>query len=62
MGFILSFCAIAGDLFESAVKRAAGVKDSGRIFPGHGGALDRVDSLLFAIPAYFYACQLLLGA
>mmetsp|Transcript_65678 Transcript_65678/g.148212 ORF Transcript_65678/g.148212 Transcript_65678/m.148212 type:complete len:335 (-) Transcript_65678:197-1201(-) len=62
LGFILSFCAIAGDLFESAVKRAAGVKDSGRIFPGHGGALDRVDSLLFAIPAYFYACQLLLGA
>ena len=54
IGAVASVAAQVGDLFESALKRAANVKDSGSIMPGHGGILDRMDSILFALPAVFY--------
>ena len=50
LGITVPFFALAGDLYESTLKRASGVKDSGNILPGHGGFLDRYDSFLFVIP------------
>lgn len=48
ISFLVSLCAIWGDLFESYLKREADVKDSGSIFPGHGGMLDRIDGYMFS--------------
>ncbi|MBV9009633.1 MAG: phosphatidate cytidylyltransferase [Verrucomicrobia bacterium] len=58
LGLLLGFAAVIGDLAESIVKRATGVKDSGNLLPGIGGALDLVDSLLFTAPLLFFYLRL----
>jgi phosphatidate cytidylyltransferase len=57
LGLAIVALGISGDLFESRLKRIAGIKDSSAVIPGHGGVLDRVDALLFAIPAFYVYLQ-----
>jgi len=61
VGATLVALGIVGDLFESLLKRSAGVKDSSGLIPGHGGLLDRIDSWLFAAPAYFVFLRYMLN-
>ncbi|WP_432735646.1 phosphatidate cytidylyltransferase [Maridesulfovibrio sp. FT414] len=58
LGAALNIASQMGDFFESALKRKLQIKDSGKILPGHGGVLDRIDSLVLALPVYILARQL----
>lgn len=60
LGLVLGFAAVIGDLAESIIKRSTGVKDSGNMLPGIGGALDLIDSLLFTAPLLFFYLRLVI--
>ncbi|HEY5626769.1 MAG TPA: phosphatidate cytidylyltransferase [Nitrospira sp.] len=59
LAILITMTGLWGDLAESAIKRSVGAKDSGAVLPGHGGMLDRLDSLLFSAPAFYYYVTML---
>ncbi len=59
LGLVVAAAATFGDLAESLIKRDMGIKDMGSILPGHGGVLDRIDSVLFVAPAAFFLYRII---